>query len=202
LLATSTGHLFGYASDAIFRCNADGSGFQTLRTFATGTTFAQKMIEGFDGKIYGALPFGGAARRGSVFRMSPDGSDFEEVAQFSNEAIAGQAPLGTLITAGDGAFLGLNLVGGNANRGTLFRVATLAQLVGINGATAHFDALHHFTGSVFGPAGRPIEVQRSDDLQSWTLLQRINAPEVDATFADLSRPLPLGRFYRAVTPFE
>ena len=63
--------------------------------------------------------------------MSPDGGDYEEVATFSNEPLSGQAPLGTFIIASDGAFLGLTQVGGDANHGTLFRVATPEQIVGI-----------------------------------------------------------------------
>ncbi len=96
LLATSNGLLFGFASNVIFRSNADGTGFQTVHTYSTGTTFALQPIEGFDGKIYGALPFGGTPRRGSVFRMFPDGSNYEEPVTFSNQSLSGQAPLGTV----------------------------------------------------------------------------------------------------------
>lgn len=199
LLAATSGPLYGYASNALFRCNADGTGFQTVHTFS-GTTFSQRVIEGFDGKIYGALPFGGPVQRGSVFRMNADGGSYEEVATFSNEPLSGQVPLGTIITASDGAFCGLTQVGGNANHGTLFRVATAEQIVGVAGGTPRLDAQHHFTGSVVGPAGRPVQVQRSDDLRTWTLLQQINAPEIDPTFIDLTKPLPSARFYRAVAP--
>jgi hypothetical protein len=199
LLAASDGKLYGYASNAAFRCNPDGSGFQTVHTFSN-TTFSQRLIQGFDGKIYGALPFGGPVLRGSVFRMNFDGSSYEEVATFSNESTSGQVPLGTIITAFDGAFCGLAQVGGDANRGTLFRVATAEQIVGIAGGTPHFDAQHHFTGAVVGPAGRPVDVQYSNDLRTWILLQQVGAPEGDPTFIDLTQPLPIARFYRAVTP--
>jgi hypothetical protein len=108
-------------------------------------------------------------------------------------------PLGTIITASDGAFCGLAQVGGDANRGTLFRVATAEQIVGIVAGTPHFDA-HHFTGSVTGPAGRPVEVHYSNDLRTWTFLQQVSAPEIDPIFIDLTNPLPSARFYRAVAP--
>ena len=39
LLVTANGLLYGYASNALFRCNPDGSGFQTVHTFS-GTTFS------------------------------------------------------------------------------------------------------------------------------------------------------------------
>jgi uncharacterized repeat protein (TIGR03803 family) len=200
LLAATNGQLYAYASNALFRCNPDGTGFQTIHTFS-GTTFSQRLIEGFDGNIYGALPFGGPAQRGSVFRIAPDGNGFAEVVTFSNEPISGQAPVGSIVTGPDGAFCGLAQVGGDANRGTLFRVATAGQIVGLAGMPApHFDAQHHFTGSVVGPPGRAVDVERSDDLQNWTFLQTINAPEVNPTFLDPSNALPSARFYRAVAP--
>lgn len=199
LLAAANGQLFGYASNALFRCSPDGTSFQTVHTFS-GTTFSQRPLEGFDGKIYGALPFGGPVSRGSVFRMAQDGSSFEEVVTFSNEPIAGQVPTGTIITAANGAFCSLTQVGGNANRGTLFRVATPGQLVGVAGNSLHFDTKQRFTGSVIGPPGRLVDVLRSNDLQTWTFLQRITAPELNPTFLDLSDPPPSARFYRAVAP--
>ena len=52
----------------------------------------------------------------------------------------------------------------------------------------------------WGRPGGPCKCSRSDDLRTWTLLQQINAPEIDPTFIDLTKPLPLGRFYRAVAP--
>lgn len=127
LLATTNGLLYGYASNALFRCNADGSGFQTVHTFS-GTTFSQRPLEGFDGKIYGALPFGGPVARGSVFRMGQDGSSYQEIATFSNEPLRGQVPVGTILLAPDGSFYGLTQVGGDANHGTLFRVFRPASL--------------------------------------------------------------------------
>ena len=63
--------------------------------------------------------------------MNFDGSSYEEVTIFLNEPLSGQVPLGTIITASDGAFCGLTQVGGDANHGTLFRVATPEQIVGI-----------------------------------------------------------------------
>src|ERR1043166_2336723 len=117
LLATSNGQLFGYASNAAWRCNLDGTGFQTVHTFSS-TTFSQRLIEGFEGKIYGALLVGGPVQRGSVFRVNPDGSAFQEVATFSNEPTSGQVPVGTIFITSDGALL----FGGPVQRGSVFRV--------------------------------------------------------------------------------
>jgi hypothetical protein len=199
LLATADGRLYGLTSNALFRSEADGSGFQTIHTFPA-TTFSQRLLAGFDGKIYGILPFGGMSARGSIFRLASDGSDYEEVVTFPGEPLIGQAPLGFLVTAADGAFCGLTIGGGESNHGTIFRAFTSAQIVGIAAGSLAFDGKGRFGGSVVGPPARPVDVFRSDDLQTWSFLQQVTAPELNATFLDPSVPLPSARFYRAVAP--
>src|SRR5262249_11841914 len=80
LLAAHDGRLYGYTSNLLFQSNSDGTGFQVLRTF-TFPTFSKAPLE-VDGKIYGAIPFSGAAMRGSVFRIDPDGSNYEDLVSF------------------------------------------------------------------------------------------------------------------------
>lgn len=199
LLVAPNGRLYGFASEVLFAADADGSNFQTLHTFPA-TTFSQRLLAGFDGKIYGVLPFGGTVGRGTVFRIAPNGSAYEEVVEFVTDPLMGQAPFGFLITAPDGAFCGLTQGGGQTNHGTIFRVSSPAQLVGIATDSLGFDSQQRFGGAVVGPAGRPIDVLRSDDLQNWTLLQRIPNPETSATFRDPAASTLPARFYWAIAP--
>jgi hypothetical protein len=199
ILAASNGLLYGVASNALFSAAADGSSFQTLHTFPNAVgSFGP--ITGFDGKLYGAFTFGGPVSRGAVYRIATDGSGYEEVATFPNDPLSGQAPLNMLVTAADGAFCGFAQFGGDANRGTFFRVATPEQIVGIDKESLGFDVVGRFRGSVVGPPGRPVDVWHSDDLETWTFLQRVKAPETHAMFIDPAFPLPARRFYRATAP--
>ena len=199
LLATPDGRIYGASAEILFRCEADGSDFRALHTFPAGTRI-QRPLLGFDGMLYGVLPFGGAATRGALFRLATDGSAYEEFAAFPADPLSGQAPLGFLVTAPDGAFAGITVGGGDANRGTLFRVATAAQLVGIAPGSPALDAQGRFGGLVIGPPARPVDLWRSDDLQSWTILQRITDPQLSATFLDPATPTRPARFYRATAP--
>ncbi len=121
LLASQDGKIYGLTSNVLFKSEADGTGLQALHTFS-GTTFSQGLLE-VDGRIYGALPFGGSTTRGAVFRLAPDGTEYEEVVSFPNDPLGGQAPIGFLVPS-DGAFYGLTQAGGNANRGTIFKVSS------------------------------------------------------------------------------
>lgn len=198
LLAAANGRLYGFVTNNFFKMEADGSGFQVLRSYS-GNTFARRPLEGFDGRIYGVLPFGGSAGRGCLFRIQSDGGGYEEFAFFPGEALLGTGALGSFLTGPDGAFYGLTVAGGYANRGTIFRVATPAQEVGIAPGTAGFDRNGQFAGLVSGPPGRPVDVWQSDDLWNWSLLQRVMAPEIDPRWRDLGT-LPGRRFYRATAP--
>lgn len=199
LLVTPAGQIFGYASTAFFRCQTDGSGFAVLQDF-TNTVFGENPLLGFDGRIYGTLRFSGAGTNGgALFRIDPDGANFEEIVTFpaTSDPLAGRYPVGSLITGPDGAFYGVTNNGGFANRGTLYRVASAAQLVGF-GAFGLNDR-GRFAGTVVGPPGRPVDVWRSPDLQSWSLLQRIAVPQIDSSFVDPDA-LPARSFYRATAP--
>lgn len=199
LLVTPAGQVFGHASTSFWRCQTNGTGFTVLRNFDQ-TGYGENPLLGFDGKVYSYQRFTALGGGGAVFRINPDGSGYEDIALFpASEPLSGKYPVGSLLTGPDGAFYVLNSGGGFANHGTLTRLATPAQLVGLAPGTFGFDARGRFAGAVVGPPGRPVDVWRSDDLLSWSLLQRVTAPETDPSFKDAG-VLPGRRFYRATAP--
>lgn len=198
LLVTPAGQIFGFASTTLWRCQLDGTGLTVLRNYP-GTVFGETPLLGFDGRIYASLRFNGGNNGGGLIRFQPDGSGYEDIVVFSAtaETNRGRFPIGSPIVGPDGAFYGLTAGGGYANRGTLYRVATAAQVVGL--ASFGLNERGRFAGVVAGPPGRPVDVWRSADLQNWTLLQRLPAPEVDAVFVDPDTKTAR-RFYRATAP--
>ncbi|MBS0659576.1 MAG: hypothetical protein JSR82_15140 [Verrucomicrobia bacterium] len=198
LLVTPAGQIFGFASTALWRCQTDGTGFTVLRNYPS-TVFGETPLLGFDGRIYVSLRFSGASSSGGLARFLPDGTGYEDIVAFptSTEPLRGRFPVASPVVGPDGAFYGLTAGGGFANRGTLYRVASPAQIVGL--ASFGFNDRGRFTGSVSGPAGRPVDVWRSDDLMQWSLLQRIAAPETNASFTDPDTQTGR-RFYRATAP--
>ena len=121
LLSAQDGRLYGFTSNVLFRSTADGTDLQVLHTYGQ-VTFGRSLLE-TDGQIYGVLPFEGSTMRGSIFRLNPDGSAYEEVIVFPSDPLSGQAPLGFLVSVPNSALYGLTQIGGYSNRGTIFRAA-------------------------------------------------------------------------------
>src|SRR5687767_13145784 len=92
LLAGSDGTLYGTTYQggnnghgAIFRINADGSGFGILHGF-TGIGGARPyadLVFGNDGAIYGTTEGGGTNGGGIVFKIRIDGSGYQALFHFS-----------------------------------------------------------------------------------------------------------------------
>lgn len=127
LLQTSDGSWYGTTAqggtmgNAIFKMAPD----KTLSTvteyyepFAGSSYYQPALVEGADGRIYGANAFGGEPGYGSIFRITPEGSleDF-----FSFEEADGRTPNG-LIVGPDGNFYGTTRDGGSDYSGTLFKL--------------------------------------------------------------------------------
>lgn len=101
---------------------------------AMGAYPDQALVLGMDGFLYGVAPDGGAANRGQIFRLKPDGSDYTVLKDFSG--LDGAWPHASLI--GDGVWLyGTTQGGGPTNLGTVFKLQT-------NGA--NFTILRQFSG--------------------------------------------------------
>jgi len=116
----------------IFRLSPDGTNFQVLRSFCPNCRddasspwdpwfpYRDSLLQGTDGALYGATEFGGVWNRGTVYRLAPDGTNFEVLHSFSGSP-DGQYALG-LIQGRDGKLYGTTYSGGAQNLGTVYRL--------------------------------------------------------------------------------
>ncbi len=129
----------------IFRLNRDGSDYRVLRSFTgAGGDGAQAfagLTKGSDGLLYGTTRYGGAADKGTVFRLDPDGSNYRVLHSFSGTHAGGAGPTARVVEGPDGRLYGTTygatIEGGTTNQGTVFALN--------RDGTGHV-ALRRFTG--------------------------------------------------------
>lgn len=117
----------------IFRLTPAGE--VTVLVQFTGTLGANpgKNPEGLfvhrDGNLYGLTNTGGVQNRGTVYRMTPDGT-LTTLVEFTGDGPSnkGARPFDTLIAPGDGNFYGTTFGGGASDAGTVFRVTPAGML--------------------------------------------------------------------------
>lgn len=118
------------------------------------------LTQGADGLLYGAASRGGAADRGTLFRLAPDGSGFTVLHTFNGPPGDGALAENGLIQGRDGLLYGTTLAGGGNDRGLLFRLAPdgggfqgLAALnLGYPGATPTAALVEGSDGALYGTA--------------------------------------------------
>lgn len=109
-----------------------------------------------EGWIWGANGSGGNYGQGTIYKMRPDGSGWQEVVSFNgiSGVPRGAYPIAGVMRAADGALWGTTGVGGAKNQGTLFRY---------DPRTAELDTMAEFEG-----AGQPWAVPtEAPDGQFW-----------------------------------
>jgi uncharacterized repeat protein (TIGR03803 family) len=132
----TTSRQFGSFAGCIYAINPDGSGFQALRSFTNVAPQPRlprpPLVEGSDGFLYGVTQLGGAADRGTAFRIGKDGTGFSVLHEFGVSAGDGQTPSAGLTAVGDGSFLGVTEAGGDNGTGTVFRFDPVEVRLRIN----------------------------------------------------------------------
>ncbi len=115
-----------------------------------GNTPYGNLIQASDGNFYGMTVFGGTNNLGTVFKITPSGS--ETVLWSFGTAGDGATPHGSLIQGSDGNFYGMTSAGGTNNVGVVFKITP----------TGGESLLHSFAGGGDGINGYGSLIQASD----------------------------------------
>lgn len=127
----------------LFRTDKDGSNYEQIHAFlfgvpGEGLVPMAGLVQDATGALFGTTLLGGSGGDGTVFRLNPDGTDYEVIHHFTGSSTDGGQPLAALTLGSDGRLYGTTDAGGTADLGTVFRIDT-------NGA--NFTLLHSFTGN-------------------------------------------------------
>lgn len=98
--------------------------FKTLANFdgSNGSVPYDALVQGADGNFYGTAYAGGAYKRGTVFKLTPQGQ-LAALHSFKGQPSDGSYPYSGLLQATDGNFYGTTSRGGVNDQGTVFRMA-------------------------------------------------------------------------------
>lgn len=153
------GRLYGVtASDrgtflgTVYRINTDGSAYEVLHQFkgqGTGSLPDTGLLYASDGFLYGQVQSGGTNNAGGVFKLRPDGTEY----QFIQGIAGGTQWYQGLAESSDGYLYGATSDGGPRFLGTLFRVRG-----------AEVQTLHEFSDTASPPEGvRPKQLLHASD---------------------------------------
>ncbi len=147
LVQGTNGDLYGTTAQGgsggngtVFRMSPTGT-LTTIHLFSGGDNGGNPqagLMQGTDGNFYGTTYQGGAApnRRGTVFRITPDGSHSVLFRFGTGTAGEGSGPLAGLVQGTNGIFYGTTSAGGTNGMGTVFKMTSSGTLT-----TLHkFDA--------------------------------------------------------------
>ena len=127
----------------VFTMNKDGSGYSILHLFRVSTTNGLSpwggVIQGSDGRLYGATRHGGATDAGTLFSINTNGTGFAIVRSFTTNANDGAYPLNSVIEGSDGRLYGRTLSGGTNSGSAIF---------GLNKDGTGYIVLHSFASSL------------------------------------------------------
>jgi uncharacterized repeat protein (TIGR03803 family) len=105
--------------------------FTTLRRFhgADGANANAQLLQSTDGELYGTTLQGGAAGKGTVFKITPSGK-LTPLYSFCTQSgcTDGGCPAGALIQATNGDFYGTTSDGGANGGGTVFKITPIGEL--------------------------------------------------------------------------
>jgi uncharacterized repeat protein (TIGR03803 family) len=111
------------------------------------------LIQGSDGNFYGTTGNGGANNFGTVFRITPTGTE-TVLYSFAGGTLDGKQPHAGLVQGIDGDFYGTTTSGGTSDAGTVFRVTpTGAETVLYSFAGGTSDGANPLAGLIQGGDG-------------------------------------------------
>lgn len=198
LTAASDGTLFGgttgggkYQMGVLFKCGADGSDYKILHNFAGGQTDGMRptsIFVGPDGAVYGTLQVQGPSGHGTIFRCTPDGSDYKTLYAFTGTDKDGDTPVIQAVEA-DGTLCGFSNKYGK--QAFLFRAkpdgSDLKVIFDATKTPAAQNGVGRFTdggdGFYYGAAG-PVLFKIKKDGTGYSILHKFAGPPTDGRYAD------------------
>jgi len=130
--------------------------FTLLYSFAGGSDGVNPLavlIQGSDGNFYGTTISGGANNQGTVFKITPSGTE-TVLYSFAGGVSDGAQPYAGLIQGSDGNFYGTTNFGGTNNFGTVFKITPSGtETVLYSFAGGGSDGAHPYAGLIQGSDG-------------------------------------------------
>jgi uncharacterized repeat protein (TIGR03803 family) len=164
LVQASDGNFYGMTetgtgnAGTIFKMTPSGT-VTVLHSFSGGADGANPygtLIQARDGNFYGVTSYGGAGAAGTVFEITPAGTE-TILHSFTGQPTDGGAPYGSLVQGSDGNLYGMTLVGGANNDGTVFKISAgteslLHSFAGgtTDGATPYGSLIQGQDGNFYG----------------------------------------------------
>ena len=112
----------------VFAVAKDGSGYVILHDFTGEATDGISpwggVIQGHDGRIYGATRKGGAHDAGVVFSLHTNGTDYTILRHFTTNVNEGAYPMNSVIQGSDGRLYGRTISGGTNDGNSIFALNT------------------------------------------------------------------------------
>ena len=133
---TSVGGQRGHGT--VYRLRTDGTAYETLHRFQgpplDGHSPYGRLVQGFDGQLYGTTLQGGAADVGTVYQWRVEDASYALAWSFARSIVQGQLPQSGLIQGPAGELYGTTTGGGGFGSGTVYQfnppVSISAQLRG------------------------------------------------------------------------
>jgi len=129
---TYAGGLAAGGAGVVYAINENGTGYRVLHTFAAGGTNVAspraEVLLASDGALYGTGLGGPFQNAGAVFKLSTNGTGYQELHAFRGGTNDGAGPFARLIQGSDGALYGTTLGGGASSPvlqsgGTVFKLS-------------------------------------------------------------------------------
>jgi uncharacterized repeat protein (TIGR03803 family) len=208
LMEGSDGWLYGTTQEGgnassqgtIYRISRSGAtgpngSYQVLHRFngdnQGGYSPITGLVEGRDGNLYGTTRYGGAAGRGTVFRIGLDGSQFLELRSLDGENSA------SIYVGTDSLLYVADERGGRNGIGEIFALLLPPEV-----ASLHRSVSGTVTIDFVGNPGRIYQIEAANDLhlsEAWELAGSRQADQVGRFQFEESSNSD-SRFYRAVSP--
>ena len=161
LYATITLCVLSGNRGCVYKVSTGGT-YKNIYGFAdpTGSSPCTGVIQGKDGKLYGATDFGRPLNDGNIYKVTTAGvntglHDFNSVTD--GVCNPGSFPVVNLLQVTDGSFYGINYGGGGGNTGSIYKLTSanvfsvfLFPNTGASGSQPYSTLLQNTNGLVYG----------------------------------------------------